>query len=139
MGRHTVLVAALATALVVAAPANAAVRFTLTTTSKTPKVGEQWRWTVTVREGGKPVSARVKLQILFGQMIVGCWTGGKMAQCKNGAAAGDPIAFNGRRTGVITWTADSVGVPLTFQAVVTAGKQTRRLGTPVQVRASGTG
>jgi hypothetical protein len=138
VGRRAALIVTLAAALVVAAPASASVRSTLTTTSKTPRVGEQWRWTVTARESGKPVAARVRLQILFGRTVVGCWKGGKMTQC-TGAASGDPIAFNGRRTGVITWTADSVGVPLTFQAVVTANKQTRRLSTPVQVRAAGQG
>jgi len=138
MGRRAALILALAAALVAAAPASAAVRFTLTTTSKSPKAGAPWRWTVTARESGKPVAARVKLQILFGDAVVGCWQGGKMTQC-SGPAAGDAIAFNGRRTGVITWTADSVGVPLTFQAVVTAMRQTPRLRTTVQVRAAGQG
>ena len=122
-------------ALAVAAPATAAVKLTLTATSAAPKVGEAWRWTVTARDGAKPVTARVRLQILLGGTVVGCWKGGAMAQC-TGAASGDAIAFRGKRTGVIRWPVESVGVPLTFQAVVTAGKRTQRLRTVVQVQAA---
>lgn len=134
MRLRLVLVLVLAAA-VAATPAAAALRITLTATTKAPKVGEAWRWTVTARDGTKPVAARVKLQILLGDTVVGCWKSGAMAQCA-GKTAGDAISFRGKRTGVITWPAESVGVPLTFQAVVTVGKRTQRLRTPVRVQAA---
>ncbi len=128
------LVVALAVA-VAATPAAAAIRVTLTATTKAPKVGEAWRWTVTARDGTKPVAARVKLQILLGDTVVGCWKNGAMAQCA-GRTAGDAMSFRGKRTGVIRWPAESVGVALTFQAVITANKRTQRLRTPVRVQAA---
>jgi hypothetical protein len=121
-------------AAVAATPAVAAVRVTLTTTTKAPKVGEAWRWTVTARDGTKPVAARVKLQILLGDIVVGCWKSGAMAQCA-GKTAGDAISFRASAR-AITWPAESVGVALTFQAVVTANKRTQRLRTAVRVQAS---
>jgi hypothetical protein len=122
-------------AAVAATPAAAAVKVTLTATTTKPKVGEAWRWTVTAREGGKPVAARVKLQIVLGDIVVGCWKAGAMAQCA-GKTAGDAIAFRGRRTGVIRWPAESAGAPLAFQVVVTASKRTQRLRIPVRVQAA---
>lgn len=134
MRYRAVLLVVLA-ALVVAAPAGAAVRVTLTASTDTPKAGEPWRWTVTARDGDRGVPARLQLKLLLGNVVVGCWKGGAMAQC-SGMAAGDPISFRGKRSGVIRWPAASVGVPLTFQAVVTVGKRTLRLRTPVRVKAA---
>ena len=125
-----VLAAAVATA-----PAAAAVRVTLTATTDKPRAGQPWRWTVTARDGARGMPARLKLQILLGNVVIGCWKGGAMAQCA-GKNAGDPISFHGKRTAVIRWPAESVGVPLTFQAVVTVGKRTLRLRTPVRVQAA---
>lgn len=116
-----------------APPAGAALRITLTATPRAPAIGQAWRWTVAVRDGKTAVPARVKLQILLGAIVVGCWKGGTMAQCA-GAAAGDSIVFKGVRTGVIRWPAESAGVPLTFRAVVTARGVTRRLTAPVRVK-----
>lgn len=130
---RAVLIVVLA-ALVVAAPAGAAVRVTLTASTDKPKAGEPWRWTVTARDGARSVPARLELKLLLGNVVVGCWKGGAMAQC-SGKAAGDPISFSGKRSGVIRWPAASVGVPLTFQAAVTVGKRTLRLRTPVRVKA----
>jgi hypothetical protein len=123
-------------ALLAAAPATAAQRASLTTSTTTPKVGEAWRWTVTARDGTRALAARVRLQILLGGTVVGCWKGGAMAACA-GAASGDAIPFVGKRTGVIRWPAQSVGVTLTFQAVVTAKGKTSRLRAPVTVKAAG--
>ncbi len=133
--RRLVLVAStLGAASVLAVPsAGAALRITLTAAPKAPAIGQAWRWTVAVRDGKTAVPARVRLQILLGPTVVGCWKGGKMAQCA-GAAAGDAIVFKGTRTGVIRWPAESAGVPLTFRVVVTAKGTTRRLATPVRVK-----
>lgn len=125
--------------LVAAASATAAtpIRATLTTTTPTPRVDQPWRWTVTVRDSsGAPLRARLKLQILLGGTVVGCWQGGAMRQC-SGASPGDWIAFRGKRSGVLRWPAESAGVRLTFQALVKAAGQTRRLRAPVTVSAGG--
>ena len=75
----------------------------------------------------------MRLQILLGTTVVGCWKGTAMTQC-SGANAGTWIAFKGRRSDVITWPAQSVGIKLTFQAVVVAGTRTLRLRSPVTVQ-----
>jgi hypothetical protein len=131
--------AALGLVLVAAASATAAapIRATLTTTTPTPRVDQPWRWTVTVRDrGGAPLRARMKLQILLGETVVGCWKGGAMTQCA-GASPGDWIAFRGKRSGILRWPAESVGVALTFQAIVKAAGQTRKLRAPVTVKPAG--
>lgn len=130
-GRVLALLAA--AALLVAAPASAAVRATLTATTHTPKVGQAWRWTVVVTNAsGTPVRAKARLQLVTFGMVVGCWKGGRMQQC-SGAKAGDLLTFTGRKTGTIRWTAASRGVPLTLQAVVTAGGKTTKLRYAVKV------
>ena len=56
-----------------------------------------------------------------------------MAQCLDGSL-GDWIVFKGKRTGVLTWPAQSVGVKLTFRAIIVAQKRTFRLRAPVVVQ-----
>jgi hypothetical protein len=123
--------------LVAAAPALAAappVRAKLTTTTPTPVVDEPWRWTVVVKDAkGKPLPAKMKLQILFGNVVVGCWKGTAIAQC-TGTGAGTWIAFKGKKTGTLTWPVLSVGQKLIFQAVVVAGGKTTKLRAPVTVQ-----
>jgi hypothetical protein len=129
----TVLVAM----LVAAASASAAsppVRASMSTSSTTPVVDTPWRYTITVKnQAGKPLAAKVRLQILLGTLVVGCWKGTAMVAC-SGANAGTWIAFTGKRTGTIRWPAQSTGVKLTFQAIVVAGTRSLRLRTPVTVR-----
>ena len=72
---------------------------------------------------GKPLAAKMKLQILFGSLVVGCWKGAAMTQC-TGASPGAWIPFKGKKTGRLTWPAQSVGSKLRFQAVVVAGGKT---------------
>jgi hypothetical protein len=122
--------------LLVAAPAGAAspISAKLTTSTATPAVGQAWRYTVTVRSAaGRPLAARAKLQLLVGLTVVGCWKGGEMVQCF-GQTAGDWIAFRGRRSGVLRFPAESVGVKLSFQATIRALRQTRKLRAPVTVK-----
>jgi hypothetical protein len=127
----------LASALALASSGRAAspvVKATLRTSTPTPTVDAPWRWVVVVKDGkGKPLAARMRLQILLGTLVVGCWKGGTMVQC-TGASSGSWIRFKGTRRGVLTWPAESVGVKLTFQAVVTAAGKTIRLRTPVRVQ-----
>jgi hypothetical protein len=124
-------------AVILAAPAGAAVRVTakLTTSSAAPVVDQPWRYTVTVRSSaGMPLAAKVKLQLLLGRTVVGCWKGGEIVQCFN-PAAGQWISFRGKRSGVLRFPAQSLGVGLTFQATVMAEPLTFKLRAPVTVRA----
>ena len=106
----------------------------MATSSAAPVVDQPWRWTVTVKSAaGKPLPAKMRLQILFGSTVVGCWKGTAMTQC-SGANAGTWIVFKGKRTGVITWPAQSLGIKLTFQAVVVAATKTLRLRAPITVQ-----
>ncbi len=117
-----------------AAAAPAPPHLKLTTGTARPVVDQPWRWTVTARgRAGKPLAAKMRLQILLGSTVVGCWNGTAMVQC-TGAGSGTWIRFRGRRTGLPTWPADSLGVKLTFQAVVVAGGRTRKLRAPVTVQ-----
>jgi hypothetical protein len=116
------------------AAATPVVRASLATSTPTPAVDEPWRWTVVVKDGkGKPLPAKMKLQILLGTLVVGCWKGAAMTQC-TGAGAGTWIPFRGKKTGTLAWPVLSVGQKLTFQAVVVAGGKTLKLRAPVTVQ-----
>jgi len=122
--------------LVLATPAIAAapIKAKLTTSTATPVVDQPWRFTVTVKSAtGLPLAGRVKLQLLLGETVVGCWKGGAMVQCFS-QTAGDWISFKGKRSGVLRFPAQSLGVKLTFQAIVKAERQTRKLRAPVTVK-----
>jgi hypothetical protein len=120
--------------LVAPAVAAAPIKAKLTTSTATPVVDQPWRYTVTVKSAtGAPLRARAKLQLLLGETVVGCWKAGAMVQCFS-QTAGDWIAFRGKRTGVLRFPAQSLGVELTFQAIVKAQKQTRKLRAPITVK-----
>ena len=126
-------------ALAIAATANAAtppnpVRATMSTTSTTPLADTPWRYTIVVKDrSGKPLQAKVRLQILLGTLVVGCWKATAMTQC-SGVSAGTWISFKGKRTGVLTWPAQSSGIKLTFQATVVAAGRSLKLRAPVTVK-----
>jgi hypothetical protein len=110
------------------------IRTVLTTSTPKPVVDTPWRWTVTVRPAaGKALPAKMRLQILLGETVVGCWKRTAMVQCFS-PTAGTWISFRGKRTGVLTWPEESLGVKLTFQAVVVVNGKTRKLRTPVTVQ-----
>jgi hypothetical protein len=136
MKRMRLLVLAAVVALALTAAAGAGtnpVRASMTTTSTQPLVDTPWRYTIVVRDRvGKPLAAKARLQILVGTLVVGCWKQTAIVQC-SGATAGTWIPFRGRRTGVITWPAQSAGVKLTFQATVVAAGRSLRLRAPVTV------
>jgi hypothetical protein len=133
------LVLALGVALTLALTASAAavvnpVRATMSTSSTTPLVDTPWRYTITVKDqAGKPVAAKVRLQILLGKVVVGCWKASAMVQC-SGAKAGTWISFRGKRAATISWPARTAGMKLTFRAVVLAGTRTLRLRAPLRIR-----
>jgi hypothetical protein len=128
----------LAAIVVLALTATAAagmnpVRASMTTTSTQPVVDTPWRYTIVVNDrAGKPLAAKARLQILVGTLVVGCWKQAAIVQC-SGATAGTWIPFRGKRTGVITWPAQSAGVKLTFQATVVAAGSSLKLRAPVTV------
>ena len=106
----------------------------LTTATATPVVDQPWRYTVTVKSAtGRPLAGQVKLEILAGSAVVGCWKGGAMVQCFS-PAEGEWIPFKGRRSGTLRFPAASVGAKLTFQATVRAQRQVRRLRAPFTVK-----
>jgi hypothetical protein len=133
------LVLALGVVLTLALTASAAavmnpVRATMSTSSTRPFVGTPWRYTITVKDpAGKPVAAKVRLQILLGTLVVGCWKATGLVRC-SGPAAGTWIAFRGKRTAAITWPERYSGMKLTFQAIIVAGTRALRLRAPVKVR-----
>jgi hypothetical protein len=135
---RALLVVAVAAALfAVSATAAAPIKLKLTTSSSRPVVGEPWRYTISARSAsGAPLRGRLKLQLLLGTTVVGCWKGGAMVQC-SGAAAGDWISFRGKRSGILRFPAQAVGVRLTFRAIVQVqGRRARNLRAPVTVQAA---
>jgi hypothetical protein len=124
--------------LVLAAASSAAagpVRATMSTSSTKPLAGTPWRYTVVVKElaAGSLLAGRMRLQVLDGTTVVGCWKRGRIRAC-SGANAGTWISFKGRRTGVIAWQARYATLRLTFQAIVVAGTPPLLLRAPVTVQ-----
>ena len=127
-------------ALVLVASAGAAnapvnpVRATMSTTSTMPVADTPWRYTIVVKDrGGKPLRAKARLQLLLGTRVVGCWKRTAMTKC-SGATSGSWIIFKGRRTGVLTWPAQSAGNRRTFVATVVAGGRSLELRAPLTVK-----
>jgi hypothetical protein len=137
MTRMRLFVPVALAALVLTAAASGGinpVRASMTTTSTEPLVDTPWHYTIVVKDrAGRPLAAKARLQILLGTLVVGCWKQTAIVQC-SGANAGTWIAFRGKRTGVITWPAQSAGVKLTFQATVVAAGKSLKLRAPVTVR-----
>ena len=128
-----VLVAVMLTVSVSAAAANP-VRATMKTSSTKPVADTPWRYTITVKnQAGKPLAAKVRLQILLGTFVVGCWKRTAIVPC-SGATSGTWISFKGKRTGVIRWPAQSAGAKLMFQATVVAMSRALKLRAPVRVQ-----
>jgi hypothetical protein len=128
-----VLVAVMLTVAASAAAANP-VRATMSTSSTKPLADTPWRYTITVKnQAGTPLAAKVRLQILLGTAVVGCWKRTAIVPC-SGATAGTWISFKGKRTGVIRWPPQSAGVKLTFQATVVAMSRSLKLRAPVRVQ-----
>ena len=127
-----VLVAVLA--LAASAAAASPVRATMTTSSTQPLAGTPWRYTIVVKDrAGKPLVAKVRLQLLRGARVVGCWKSTAMVRC-SGAHEGTWISFRGKRIGVIVWPARSAGVKRAFRGTVVAGTQALTLRAPLTVR-----
>jgi hypothetical protein len=116
------------------AAAENPVRATMSTSSTKPVVDTPWRYTITVKDrAGKPLVAKVRLQVLRETRVVGCWKRTAIVRC-SGATAGTFIAFKGKRTGTIRWRARYVGPKLTFQATVVTEMRSLNLRAPLTVR-----
>jgi hypothetical protein len=101
------------------APASGSLVATLTAPNHTPKVGKAWPITLTAHDPhGAPVEAHVQYLFLFNGAVV---------------AKRSNYAFTGVFHDNIDWPADSVGLPLTFRALVTSAVGTKALDYPVQV------
>lgn len=105
----------------------AGIRVRLTADSHRPRVGKPWHYAVRVTDAaGKPVAARIHLQILFGGAPVGQIGRHRVAngvwQETIGAGINQPFPARARN------------LPLIFQAVVTADGQTKKADYPITVR-----
>ena len=93
----------------------------------TPKAGEPWLYSVRVTDlEGRPIRARITMQVLFGGVPVGK------------VDAGKTFSFVGTwrepKSSPLIWPARSRGRPLTFEAIVTARGATKRLDYDVTVK-----
>ena len=93
----------------------------------TPKAGKPWLYSVRVTDfQGRPIRARITMQVLFGGVPVGKVDSGKT------------FSFVGTwrepRKEPLIWPARSRGRPLTFEAIVTARGATKRLDYTVTVK-----
>lgn len=128
------LLALAALALVAAAPASAAtVNATLVTSTRAPRVGEQWRYSVTVRVDGRPAAALLRVELVVAGEAVGCWKRVRLVRCAGGRPSGW-ISVGGRRRAALRWPSWLAGTRLTFRATVRAGGTTLTLDAPVLVR-----
>lgn len=95
----------------------------LTAPSHTPKVNVPWRIVVTVKDAaGKPIRAKLLMNVLFGGRVVGQVDEGKVYD------------FFGRHQQDITWPPASIGYALTLQAVVTVKGSAKKIEWAVKVR-----
>ena len=116
-----------ATTTTAAAKPKPSIRVQLTADSHHPRVGKPWHYEVRVTDvAGRPVTASVHLQILFGGVPVGQVGRHRVAngvwQETIGAGKNQPFPSQAR------------GQPLVFQAAVTAKGQTVRVNYPIRVR-----
>jgi hypothetical protein len=99
----------------------------LTAQSHHPRVGERWSYEVRVTDaGGKPLPARVHIQLLFGEVPVGQVGRHRVASGVWRETLGAP--------GNPPFPARARGQPLVLQAVVTAKGRTRKANYWVRVR-----
>ena len=107
--------------------ARIAFRAVLHAPTHTPKAGKPWLYSVRVTDlQGRPIRARITMQVLFGGIPVGKVDGGKT------------FSFVGTwrepKSSPLIWPARSRGRPLTFEALVTARGATKRLDYAIDVK-----
>jgi len=107
--------------------ARIAFRAVLHAPTHTPKAGKPWLYSVRVTDPrGRPIRARIRMQVLFGGIPVGKVDDGKT------------FTFIGTwrepRKEPLIWPARSRGRPLTFEAIVTARGASKRLDYAIEVQ-----
>jgi hypothetical protein len=108
-------------------PATSAFRAVLHAPTHTPKAGKPWLYSVRVTDPqGRPIRARITMRVLLGGIPVGK------------VDAGKTFSFVGTwrepKDSPLIWPARSRGRPLTFEALVSARGQTKRLDYTVNVQ-----
>jgi hypothetical protein len=112
-----VIAATLATAALAAAPVKA----TLTAPGHAPKVNTRWHYTLRVTSSGRPVAAKITVQIvdpIGGKHPVYLGTSKK------------PIAnypIKGAFRDFVIWPSSSNGIPLTLRFLIRTGGKTKTL------------
>jgi hypothetical protein len=92
-----------------------------------PRAGEPWRYSVRVTDlSGRPIAARIRMQVLFGGIPVGEVDGGRTFRFVG--------VWREPRDSPVLWPPQASGRPLVFEAIVTARGRTARLRYPVRVR-----
>src|ERR671923_1330674 len=92
-----------------------------------PRAGKPWLYSVRVTDlSGRPIRARIRMQVLFGGVPVGKVDGGKT------------FTFVGTwrepKAEPLIWPARSRGRALTFEAIVTARSASKRLHYTIEGR-----
>jgi hypothetical protein len=116
------LIAAAAAGGPLAATGGAASGFraTLSVPGHYPRAGRSWPVTVTASYNGRAVTANVRYLFLYGGQVV---------------SRQSNYRFHGHFTDrAFTWPARAVGYPLTFRAVVSSSRGSRKLDYWVRVR-----
>jgi hypothetical protein len=108
----------------------------LTTSTRAPIAGEPWRYTVTVRRDGQPITAQMRVAVLRGARVVRCGRRGRLVPCED-ASRGEWVVLRGSRSASFRWPQAFAGERLTFRVAVTTGHTRIRLQTPVTVRPAG--
>jgi hypothetical protein len=101
---------------------NGPLGYRLTAPTHTPQVGAPWRLSLSATRSGKPLSGRVKIDILHDGAIVGHATSGNL----NG----------GRFAHDFDWPTESVGHPLTVKTTIIGGGFQQSFLFDVKVRAA---
>jgi hypothetical protein len=92
-----------------------------------PRAGKPWLYSVRVTDlQGRPIRARIRMQVLFGGIPVG-----KVDDGKTFTFVG---TWREPKKEPLIWPARSRGRPLTFEAIVTARGASKRLDYAIEVR-----
>jgi hypothetical protein len=102
-------------------------RAVLRASTHRPRAGQPWPYSVRVTDlRGRPIAARIRMQVLFGGVPVGKVDGGRTFRFVG-------VWREPRRPPVI-WPPRARGQSLVFEAIVSARGATKRLDYPVRVR-----
>jgi hypothetical protein len=91
-----------------------------------PRAGKPWLYSIRVTDlDGRPIRARIRMQVLFGGVAVG--------KVDNGKTFTFVGTWREPEKEPLIWPARSRGRPLTFEAIVTAQGASKRLDYTVTV------